>query len=497
MATAAGKITTAKLTPGTEILVAHADDDKYGTLRVATKRTGSIIARVTGETASRVSRHRHITTDKGTFHALGNQTHFLATDNDRKRVEREAAKAADRSKAAEESASVLSGVTAEPAAAPEFILVEGTVTVRGETRQARQDTDGIMRFHRADNRWVKCTDAQALTFRKTEAPTLKADRGTVELSDGSLREAERMETAPGRVHVQYKLANDEWTRARGRIAASFTTQSLAERGGPALSPCKGDWQQLGCSSGLPSVHRVTTHGNTRDVCALHSPYDVSEKHPAGTEIPAPPTTNGTVKVRNNRVIARRDSDGNVTRRVSRNGGRWVRVGATVAATFQPTVLNVGSNEKEIARHKAAKAHVGDALSAPLKGFVIIGGKVRDALKHEDGTVTRATGESMGKSAAATFTLTRPTEDAESTERRIRNGKYRAPGSRPAKASGPALKWATAEAARNAGANFLALAGIYAAPGPKHNDRAFAFWHGLAERSLVVYRELGGKAAVTA
>ena len=51
---------------------------------------------------------------------------------------------------------------------------------------------------------------------------------------------------------------------------------------PALfNDCRGDWTQRGCASGKPSVHRVTTHGATRDVCAYHSPFDVDDAHPVG------------------------------------------------------------------------------------------------------------------------------------------------------------------------------------------------------------------------
>lgn len=55
-----------------------------------------------------------------------------------------------------------------------------------------------------------------------------------------------------------------------------------------LNTCKGDWMQAGCASGRESVHRVKTHGVTRDVCAYHSPYDVNEEHPVGWMAP---TTN--------------------------------------------------------------------------------------------------------------------------------------------------------------------------------------------------------------
>ena len=51
-----------------------------------------------------------------------------------------------------------------------------------------------------------------------------------------------------------------------------------------LKPCKGDHWQRGCASGRPTVHRVTIWGATFDVCALHSPFDVSDERPAGSEI---------------------------------------------------------------------------------------------------------------------------------------------------------------------------------------------------------------------
>ncbi len=51
-----------------------------------------------------------------------------------------------------------------------------------------------------------------------------------------------------------------------------------------LGPCKGDWMQAGCASDLPSVHNVETHGVERDVCAYHSPYDVTTERPAGSII---------------------------------------------------------------------------------------------------------------------------------------------------------------------------------------------------------------------
>lgn len=49
----------------------------------------------------------------------------------------------------------------------------------------------------------------------------------------------------------------------------------------SLRECRGDWTQRGRASGKPSVHRVTTHGETRDACAYHSPFDVDDAHPVG------------------------------------------------------------------------------------------------------------------------------------------------------------------------------------------------------------------------
>lgn len=51
-----------------------------------------------------------------------------------------------------------------------------------------------------------------------------------------------------------------------------------------LTPCKGDWLQRGCASGLPSVHNVLTHDVERDCCAVHSPFDVKDAYPVGSII---------------------------------------------------------------------------------------------------------------------------------------------------------------------------------------------------------------------
>lgn len=169
MATAQGKITTSKLTPGMEILVSRATD---GTLRIATKRTGSIIAKVMGEGTSHVARQHHITTDQGSFHAAGNQTHFLATDRDRKRVEREAASAAQ---AQDDSATVLAGVTPIRPEVADKVTTEGTVRRNRRTLPARHirtgDTVRVEFQPRDGAEWLPASKTVAATFaRKLGAP---------------------------------------------------------------------------------------------------------------------------------------------------------------------------------------------------------------------------------------------------------------------------------------------------------------------------------------
>lgn len=202
MATAAGKITTAKLTDGTEILVTRLDD---GTLDYATTKGGSIIATVS-RTVPIGRGLREIHTDQGILKAFGHNTHFLATENDVKRVKREAAKSADQARAAEESATVLDGVTLGPitltesgvaklaahtGATPERIrgaarrqgfvtqesatddgVTTGTVQVRRERIQARRDVNGVItrRASRNGVKWVIVGATVAATFAPDRSP---------------------------------------------------------------------------------------------------------------------------------------------------------------------------------------------------------------------------------------------------------------------------------------------------------------------------------------
>jgi len=180
--TAQGKTTTAKLIPGTEILVTPidaVDHDLPGATHVsAYRRTGSVIAtvRVVGDGVrppGGTQRLRKITTDVGTFYAYGHSVHFLANDNDRKRANREARKAADRPQAQADSATVLSGVT-QPrfSDAADEAPALGFVTIASKAKPAVRHADGTVT--RADT-GAQVSKAAAATFRQ---------EGSVMLTDG-------------------------------------------------------------------------------------------------------------------------------------------------------------------------------------------------------------------------------------------------------------------------------------------------------------------------
>lgn len=80
--TAQGKVTTANATPGTRIL---ADKREDGTLRVAHRKTGAVVATVQDVSAEmihhgrRMARRYSLHTDQGVLADLApSQTHYLA-----------------------------------------------------------------------------------------------------------------------------------------------------------------------------------------------------------------------------------------------------------------------------------------------------------------------------------------------------------------------------------------------------------------------------------
>lgn len=140
MATAKGKITTARLEPGTQILakLSHgAPIHGRTSLMVASTKAGSTILTVE-RVGSAGSGQREVlgTLPDGTEAALrchGHNTHFLATKRDHERIENEP-------RAQEDGASVLAGVVSESAAKPgaaKVVPINGRRPAKSKTAKPR------------------------------------------------------------------------------------------------------------------------------------------------------------------------------------------------------------------------------------------------------------------------------------------------------------------------------------------------------------------------
>lgn len=315
--TAQGKITTAKLTRGTKILATpympaeHEPQD--GTLTVANRRTGSIVVTVDVVTASAGGRVRKIVTDRGALYAFGHNTHFLATDNDVKRVRREARKVADRSQAAADSATVLAGVTYPQ-------------------RSAEAVADDFERLtgHRS----------LAPVVPKPASPASIVTPGTVKRGNRTLSARHILTMIDGNTTttVEYlSTANDNtWLPAGKTVARTFArTLGAPVESKPAEAPRFSDADALARATGLE--------------------FTLTEALTA--VLPDP-----------KKVATARMADG----------------------------------RRRAAERRAAEGFVVGG-SGTMNGFVTIASKAKPAVRHTDGSVTRAdTGARVSKAAAATF-----------------------------------------------------------------------------------------------
>lgn len=376
--TAQGKITTAKLVSGTEILATREGDR----LMVATRRTGSIIVKVEsrptrGEpsifTGSRPTRwFQAIRTDHGVIQAHGHNAHFLATDNDRKRVNREARKTADRSQVAADSATVLAGVTSLPAQT--FTRVEGTVMVDGEERAAKQDTDGLMYF-REGGEWAEVRQhvgrVDPLTF--TALPSV-ATGDVVRQADGPTGLSGTVLTIAGRamgtdlrvgeVHVQWGVSGPEQIISAARLIVVHrpdTALDAARRaadGEHTPAPKRGSIQPLSASSiwkssaicrecdqpikKRPGRGTLWYHTTETDIAGMTLTAPDPDPMPAPAVAPQAITTQGTVR-RGGRTLPARHTvtkwpTGDVVSvEFQPRGDDWLPASKTVAGTFSRTL----------------------------------------------------------------------------------------------------------------------------------------------------------------